>query len=111
MLRILAVTNMYPTPKHPAMGTFVEQQIVGLRRIDLDVDVIFVNRCERGMGSYLTMGAELRTRIKRFQPDVVHVMYGGALAERVTSIVEDRPSVVSLCGSDLLGEYLSGALR
>lgn len=110
-MRILAVTNMYPTPRHPAMGTFVEQQIVGLRRIGLDVDVMLVNRCERGMGSYLTMGAELRSRIKHFQPEVVHVMYGGVLAARVTSIVEDRPSVVSLCGSDLLGEYLSGSLR
>jgi glycosyltransferase involved in cell wall biosynthesis len=93
------------------MGTFVEQQIVGLRHIGLDVDVMFVNRGERGMGAYWTMGAELRNRIKHFQPDVVHVMYGGLLAERVTSIVEDRPSVVSLCGSDLLGEYLSGTLR
>jgi teichuronic acid biosynthesis glycosyltransferase TuaC len=111
MLRILAVTNLYPTPQHPAMGTFVEQQIEGLKRIGLDVDVMFVNRRERGMCSYLTIGAELRNRIKHFQPDVVHVMYGGVLAERVTSVVEDRPSVVSLCGSDLLGEHLSGPLR
>lgn len=111
MLRVLAVTNIYPTRPCPASGTFVEQQIEGLRRIGLDVDVMFVNRRERGMSSYFAMGAELRTRIKQFQPDVVHVMYGGLLAERVTTIVEDRPSVVSLCGSDLLGEHLSGPLR
>lgn len=111
MLRILAVTNMYPMPRHPDWGTFVEQQIVGLRRIGLDVDVMFVNRIERGIGSYLTMGGELRNHIKHFQPDVVHVMYGGILAEKVTSVVEDRPSVVSFCGSDLLGELLSGPIR
>jgi teichuronic acid biosynthesis glycosyltransferase TuaC len=111
MLRILAVTNLYPTPGHPAVGTFVEQQIQGLRRIGLDVEVMYVNRRERGMLSYFTMGAELRNRIERFQPDVVHAMYGGVLAERMTRVVKDRPSVVSLCGSDLLGEHLSGRLR
>src|SRR4026208_1995036 len=101
MLRMLAVTNIYPTPRAPAAGTFVEQQVLGLRRTGMDVDVLFVNRSEKGMSSYLTMGAELRDRIKNFQPDVVHVMYGGVLAQRVTSIVTDRPLIVSLCGSDL----------
>lgn len=93
------------------MGTFVEQQVVGLRRSGLDVDVMLVDRYERGMRSYFTMGAELRRRIEQFRPDVVHAMYGGVLAERVTRIVKDRPTMVSFCGSDLLGEYLSGLLR
>jgi glycosyltransferase involved in cell wall biosynthesis len=93
------------------MGTFVEQQVLGLKRVSLDVDVLFVNRREKGVSTYLTMGADLRKRIEQFQPDVVHVMYGGVLAERVTSIVKDRPLVVSFCGSDLLGEHLSGPLR
>jgi glycosyltransferase involved in cell wall biosynthesis len=111
MLSILAVTNMYPTARHPALGTFVEQQIQGLRHIGLIVDVMVVDRWVRGMGSYLTMGAELRSRIKQVQPDVVHVMYGGILAEEATRVCENRPIVVSFCGSDLLGELLSGPGR
>jgi teichuronic acid biosynthesis glycosyltransferase TuaC len=110
-MRILAVTNLFPTPRLPTMGTFVEQQIVGLQRIGLEVDLMVVNRAEKGMGSYFTMGAALRERIGQFQPDVVHVMYGGVLAERVTSIVTERPVLISFCGSDLLGEQLSGVLR
>ncbi|MDR4464486.1 MAG: glycosyltransferase [Nitrospira sp.] len=110
-MRVLAVTNLYPTSRSPAMGTFVEQQVLGLRRSGLDVEVMLVNRSEGGMGSYFTMGAELRSRIERFQPDVVHAMYGGVLAERMTRIVKDRPTVVSFCGSDLLGELLSGPMR
>ena len=102
---------MYPTPKLPAMGTFVEQQVIGLRRINVDVDVMYVNRRERGMGSYLAMGAELQNRVRQFQPGLLHVMYGGVLAERVTSLVKDRPVIISFCGSDLLGEPLSGPLR
>jgi teichuronic acid biosynthesis glycosyltransferase TuaC len=111
MLRILAVTNMYPTPRHPALGTFVEQQIKGLRDIGLVVDVMVVERCLRGMSSYFTMGAELRNHIERFAPDVVHVMYGGVLAEETTRVCGNRPVVVSFCGSDLLGELLSGPVR
>lgn len=93
------------------MGTFVEQQVLGLRCSGLDVDVMLVDRYERGMRSYLSMGAELTSRIEQFRPDVVHAMYGGVLAERVTRIVKDRPTVVSFCGSDLLGELLSGPIR
>jgi len=111
MLRILAVTNMYPTPRHPALGTFVEQQIEGLRRIGLVVDLMFVNRWEKGIGSYLTIRTGLRNHIKQFQPDVVHVMYGGILAEEVTRVCENRPTIISLCGSDILGELLSGPMR
>jgi len=110
-MRVLAVTNQYPTSRNPGVGTFIEQQVLGLRRIGVDVEGMHVDRCERGMRSYFTMGAELRSRIEQFQPDVVHVMYGGVMAERVTRIVKDRPIVVSFCGSDLLGEYLSGLLR
>ncbi len=110
-MRVLAVTNFYPTPKYPAIGTFVEQQVLGLRGIGLDVDVMLVNRWENGVRSYLTLGTELRNRIRNFKPDIVHAMYGGVLAELVTRIVKDRPTMVSFCGSDLLGEYLSGSVR
>lgn len=110
-MRVLAVTNLYPTSRNPAMGTFIQQQVLGLRGIGVDVEVMYVDRYESGMRSYFAMGAELRDRIEQFQPDVVHAMYGGVLAERVTRIVKDTPTVVSFCGSDLLGEYLSGSLR
>jgi glycosyltransferase involved in cell wall biosynthesis len=110
-MRILAVTNMYPTPQHPTMGNFIEQQITGLKGIGLAVDVMVVNRLERGMGSYFTMGATIREHINQFRPDVVHVMYGGILAERMTHFIRNTPTVVSFCGSDLLGERMSGPLR
>jgi glycosyltransferase involved in cell wall biosynthesis len=77
----------------------------------LVVDVMVVDRWVRGMGSYLTMRAELRNHIKHFQPHLVHVMYGGILAEEATRACDNMPTVVSFCGSDLLGELLSGRMR
>src|SRR6476646_7436474 len=52
-LRILAVTNMYPSADSPASGTFIEQQIEGLRQTGLNVDVMVVDRLRRGMSCYL----------------------------------------------------------
>jgi glycosyltransferase involved in cell wall biosynthesis len=111
MLRILAVTNIYPTPQAPYLGTFVEQQIKGLRQVGLDVDVMFLDRAQRGMGVYRGLGPQIRAKMSNFRPDVVHVMYGGVIADRVTRAIADRPTIVSFCGSDLLGELLSGILR
>jgi len=38
-------------------------------------------------------------------------MYGGVIADKVTREVDGRPSIVSYCGSDLLGENFSGVVR
>jgi len=111
MLRILAVTNLYPAPSTPVSGTFIEQQVKGLKQIGLDVDVMYVNRIHGGMKEYRNLGARVRPRIAAFQPDIVHVMYGGVMADQITRAVHDRPIVVSFCGADLLGEPLVGYVR
>src|SRR4249919_1789725 len=110
-MRILAVTNMYPTPQNPTLGIFVEQQIKGLRQTGLDVDVFVVDRVSKGMRAYWGLSRQLRARVVSFQPDVVHVMYGGVLADITTSVMDQRPMVISFCGSDLLGEPLAGSLQ
>lgn len=110
-LRVLAVTNLYPTPAHPALGTFVEQQVKGLRDIGVVVDVELVDRATQGMRVYWGAGARVRQRARALGADLVHVMYGGILADEVTREVTDRPRMVSFCGSDLLGELLSGWRR
>jgi glycosyltransferase involved in cell wall biosynthesis len=42
-VRILVVTNMYPTKETPAVGTFVYDQVASLRRAGTEIDVLFVN--------------------------------------------------------------------
>lgn len=110
-MRLLAVTNMYPTPQHPASGTFVEQQIKGLKQIGVDVDVLFINRLQDGMSVYRGLGRRLREQVQISHPDVVHVMYGGIMAHQVTRSVTSHPTVVTFHGSDLLGEQLSSRFR
>jgi teichuronic acid biosynthesis glycosyltransferase TuaC len=110
-MRILAVTNMYPTSSAPHSGIFVKQQIEALKRVGLDVDLMVVERLEKGMTCYLGLRRRVQSRIRDWQPDIVHAMYGGVMADMVTRSVTDRPTVVTFHGSDLLGEHLSGQLR
>ncbi len=110
-MRILAVTNLYPTHQAPASGTFVEQQIQGLRRCGLDVEVMHLRRFTQGKCVYRGLSKALRQRLEAGPPHLVHTMYGGVLAEVVTRVVTDRPVVVSFCGTDLLGGAFFGFFR
>ncbi len=51
-MKVLVVTNMYPTPEQPAFGTFVRDQVDALRRAGVEVDVLFING-SRGRFNYL----------------------------------------------------------
>lgn len=104
VLRVLAVTNMFPAPSSPHAGRFIQQQIEGLRRIGLEVKVLFVDRVRQGMRIYADLPSMITKSIVEFQPDLVHVMYGGIMARVVAQVVTDRPVVVSFHGSDLLGQ-------
>lgn len=110
-MRVLAVTNMFPTPGMPASGIFVAEQVKGMRAIGLEVEVEFVDRQSRGMRAYYSMLGPLRRTMRKFAPDVLHIMYGGVMAERITRKKNHIPQVVTFHGSDLLGENLSGLLR
>ncbi len=110
-MRILALTNMYPTPQNPSAAPFVEQQIKGLRQIGVDVEVIFVDRAQHGMSAYWRLGSKLLSKIKELQVDLMHVMYGGIISFQATRIAANTPTVVTFHGSDLFGERLSGMTR
>jgi teichuronic acid biosynthesis glycosyltransferase TuaC len=109
-MKILAVTNMYPTPKAPSFGTFIEQQIASLRLIGVEVDVWFLDRVGSGRRVYRGLGHRLQGRIRAGGHDLVHVHYGGLMAERISG-ADAVPIVVSFCGSDLLGAPRSHPLR
>ena len=42
-MRVLVVTNMFPTAEEPAYGTFVKDDVDALRRAGVIVDVLFIN--------------------------------------------------------------------
>jgi glycosyltransferase involved in cell wall biosynthesis len=110
-MRVLAVTNLYPTPETPGAGTFVAEEIESLRLRGIDVEVMFLNRRRDGPWIYYQLGPALRRKVSEFAPDLIHVMYGGVMAAEVTRQRGMPPVIVNFHGSDLLGENLSGLWR
>ena len=97
-MRALVVTNMYPTPARPALGSFVRDQVQALQRID-GVEVELFTFSPGGAATYLRAGEKLRRRHRRKRYDVVHAHFGltawPAFAARGTA------HAVTLHGTDL----------
>src|SRR5512142_1077429 len=107
-MRVLAVTNMYPSAALPGSGVFIEQQVQGLLARGIRVQVLFLDRRREGSGIYFRMQPILRRAVAEFAPDLIHAMYGGVMARQVCSRPGLPPVIVTFHGSDLLGENFSG---
>jgi glycosyltransferase involved in cell wall biosynthesis len=110
-MRILAITNMYPSGEFPGRGVFVQEQIKGLCAVGLEVRVLFVDRRQEGPLAYYRMRGKIARTVAEFNPDMIHLMYGGVMADQVARCRQGRPLMVTFHGSDLLGENLSGWTR
>jgi glycosyltransferase involved in cell wall biosynthesis len=105
---------MYPSEEFPTAGIFVQQQIQGLRSSGLAVDVMIIDRQGAGWRAYVGMSQSISARMASSKCDIVHAMYGGVLSQSVIQAARGIPSVVSICGSDLLGtirQWPFGPLR
>jgi teichuronic acid biosynthesis glycosyltransferase TuaC len=102
---------MYPTSEHAVSGVFVEQQVRSLRQLGVEVEVTHVDRRALGPRAYLRLGPRLRQAVETVQPALVHVSYGGVMADLATRAVRDRPVIVHYRGSDLLGSQTEALLR
>ena len=110
-MKILAITNIYPSPDKPWLGTFVEQQVRGLQAAGIEVKVLYFDRKKEGPLIYYRMERRIAEAVAEVDPDLIHVMYGGVMADRITRRPRSVPVVVTFHGSDLLGENLSGLVR
>ncbi|MGZ4172958.1 MAG: glycosyltransferase [Solirubrobacteraceae bacterium] len=97
-MRALIVTNMYPSPAHPALGSFVRDQVEALRRLP-DVELELYAFDPGGAGAYLRAARDLRRRYGRAQFDVVHAHFG--LTAWPALAVRGARHAVTLHGTDL----------
>jgi glycosyltransferase involved in cell wall biosynthesis len=96
-MRALVVTNMHPSPAHPALGRFVADQVAALRRIDgIEVELFAF---PPGLRSYPRAARELRRRFRGERFDVVHAHFG--LTAWPALALRGAPHVVTFHGTDL----------
>ncbi len=99
-MRVLFVTNNYPTPKAPGDSPCVEQQKRSLEDLGVDVDVLFFdgmrNRMNYLVGTLRVFGdVQIRRRY-----DLLHAHYG--FSGVVARMQINCPVIVTFRGSDVL---------
>lgn len=99
-MRALVVSNMYPTPERPALGSFVRDQVQALRRLpEPELELELFSFAPGGPRSYLRAATELGRRFRGRRFDVVHAHYG--LTIYPSRSVQARTRAVTLHGTDL----------
>jgi len=73
-MKVLVVTNMYPTSEYSFYGIFVKEQVESLRKEGILVDVFFINGKENRL-NYFTSIIGLSKKIKLNHYDIIHAHY------------------------------------
>jgi glycosyltransferase involved in cell wall biosynthesis len=98
-MRVLVVTNMYPTAADPAFGTFVGDEVAALRELGLQVDVLFING-KSSRWNYLWGLPRLWGRLLKQRYDILHAHYSltGLIARGQWCV----PLVVTFHGAEVV---------
>ena len=107
-MRVLKVTNMYPTADQPHFGIFVKQETESLRRLGVEIDVLFVDG-RRSKLNYLRGFARLWARLREQEYDLIHAHYifAGLIARAQTRC----PVVLTHHGSEVFRTWESYLCR
>ncbi len=71
-MKILHITNNFPTLNFPIFGIFIKEQIESLRNLGADNEVFFINSREEGKIAYLRSLGKLRNHLKSNHYDIIH---------------------------------------
>ena len=102
-MRILEVTQMWPSEEHPDLGSFLVPLTRELEALGHEVEVASISRRGGSPTEYLTLVRKARAAAKSSRPDVVfaHFLFpagaAGALAARAAGV----PLVVMAHGQDV----------
>ena len=64
-MRILHITNNYPTQKNPDYGVFTKDQIDNLRQYGIENKLLFINAKENGIIEYFRAIKKIRWVIRK----------------------------------------------
>ena len=98
-MKVLVVTNMWPSAERPHWGAFVRSQADSLAALGCE-NTLYEIRGYRSSMEYFRAMSAIPQAARACGAELVHAHYGlsGAAATRVR-----LPLVVSFCGDDLLG--------
>lgn len=71
-MKVLHITNNYPTSKHPIFGIFVKEQIDSLARQGIENEIFFINGREHGKKEYFKAIFRIGKLIRKKNYDIIH---------------------------------------
>jgi teichuronic acid biosynthesis glycosyltransferase TuaC len=97
-MRVLHVTNMYPTAARPAFGVFVRRQVEALARLGVSQSLYVIP--SGSSTRYVDAARVVRARVRNDHCDLVHAHYG---LSAWAAMWQPQPLVATFAGSDLYG--------
>ena len=108
-MRILLVSQMYPGPRAPALGTFVADLEAALAARGHELARAVVDR-RGGRSRHLTLARDVAATARRFRPDVVYAHF--LVPAGLFAVLGGRaPVVVTAHGQDVENALGSSAVR
>ena len=108
-MKVLHITNNYPTKKYPIFGIFVKEQIESLSAQGVENEVFFINGREKGKFEYLISILRLRKFLHKKKYDIIHCHHSlSALCYILSGQIRGKKSIVSYQNdpSNELGKWL-----
>ena len=101
-MKVLIVTNVYPSEGHPYHGIFVKEQMAAIKRLhpDVEFDVYYINGFG-GKGEYFKSIWKVSSHISKHNYDLVHIHYGLAGMYLYWPFVKKGKTLVTFHGSDI----------
>jgi teichuronic acid biosynthesis glycosyltransferase TuaC len=85
-MRVLIVTNMYPTANAPSFGIFVQDHVRALTNLGVDLEVFFVNGRE-ARSEYVRALPLLARRLRTGKIEIVHAQHSYCVVQVVLASV------------------------
>jgi len=99
-MRILLVSQMYPGPADPDLGTFVAQIERALREHGHEIELAVLDRRSGGKARYATLASRAARAARTFGPDVVYAHFL-VPAGLIAALASRAPLVVTAHGQDV----------
>lgn len=103
-MKVLFVTNAYPSDSRPWEGTAIRLQAEGLRALGAEVHLLHLRRTIDGRAVYASALPNIRRIFSDGRFDVLHAQFGG-LPALLSSCVARNKTVITFHGGDLHGGH------
>lgn len=96
-MKVLHITNAFPTVDYSSYGIFIKEQIESLINKNVECETVFINAKKNGILEYFRSRSVIKKKIKEFQPNILHAHHEFSLIPLIF-VRFKQPLILSLLG-------------